>query len=142
MPAPAAPGQVPATCDSGFYDVMSERAWMESQREIEVAEKLILKPDSVLQYSCFTEQLSSVIENAKFGAPAEGLTNLVLQPRAAYYQGAFSGKMAGGLLSPSSTCGAMYAVWDFLKCRNFDKDDFRTFAEWAEQDPRTLPAIC
>ncbi|MCB1532625.1 MAG: hypothetical protein KDJ35_07135 [Alphaproteobacteria bacterium] len=44
------------SCDTQVYDVLSDRAWMEGQREMEVAEKLILKPDSVLEYSCFAQR--------------------------------------------------------------------------------------
>lgn len=45
------------TCDSEFWDVMGARATIEGQREIEMAERIILKPDSVLEYSCFNQDL-------------------------------------------------------------------------------------
>ena len=54
---PSAVSGVPKTCDSEFYDVMSNRAWLESSREMEVAQTLINKPDSVLEYTCFDEIL-------------------------------------------------------------------------------------
>lgn len=39
---------------------MNARIWLESQREMEVAETLILKPDSVLEYSCFDNMRTSL----------------------------------------------------------------------------------
>ena len=45
-----------SSCDVDVYKVLSDRAWMEGQREMEIAQKLILKPDSVLEYSCFSQR--------------------------------------------------------------------------------------
>jgi len=45
------------TCDSDFWDVMKARSTAEGQREIEMAERIILKLDSVLEYSCFDQDL-------------------------------------------------------------------------------------
>ena len=51
---------LPSTCDAGFYDVMKARSTLEAMREMEVAQTLILKPDSVLEYSCFDLQLTKL----------------------------------------------------------------------------------
>ncbi|MFK7838785.1 MAG: hypothetical protein AB8B83_00505 [Bdellovibrionales bacterium] len=51
---------VPATCDPGFADVIEARSYMEASREIEMAQTLILKPDSVLEYSCFNNRLAEL----------------------------------------------------------------------------------
>lgn len=51
---------LPASCDSAFMNVMEARATMEGEREIEMAETLILKPDSVLAYSCFSGELRNL----------------------------------------------------------------------------------
>lgn len=57
LSAPVCAEVVPGTsCDVEVYDVLSERAWLEGQREVEVAQQLILKPDSVLEYSCFQQR--------------------------------------------------------------------------------------
>ena len=45
-------------CDPDFYDVIEARSWLEGQREVETAERLILKPDSVLEYSCFDDYVT------------------------------------------------------------------------------------
>ena len=44
------------SCDVETWEVLKNRAWMEGEREVEMAEVLILKPDSVLEYSCFNQR--------------------------------------------------------------------------------------
>lgn len=46
------------TCDPAFYDVLSNRAWQEAQREITQTKNLIARPDSVLSLSCFNQFLN------------------------------------------------------------------------------------
>lgn len=55
-PSPREPG-IPDSCDQDFYNVMEARSLLEATREMEVAETLILRPDSVLEYSCFNVRL-------------------------------------------------------------------------------------
>ncbi len=52
---------LPAACDSNFNDVVKARATLAATREVEVAQSFILKPDSVLEYSCFHENTGRVI---------------------------------------------------------------------------------
>lgn len=40
-------------CDTLYYESLSARAWLEAQREISQNQNIILKPDSVFQYTCF-----------------------------------------------------------------------------------------
>lgn len=40
-------------CDPDYYKSLSARAWLEAQREITQNQNLILKPDSVFEYTCF-----------------------------------------------------------------------------------------
>ncbi|MGH1399392.1 MAG: hypothetical protein ACRBCT_09280, partial [Alphaproteobacteria bacterium] len=51
---------LPESCDSDFYDVMEARGTMEAVREMEIAQALILKPDSVMEYSCFSDTAGAV----------------------------------------------------------------------------------
>lgn len=46
------------TCDPDYFESLKSRAWLEAQREIVQNQNLIVKPDSVLEYSCFDRQLS------------------------------------------------------------------------------------
>ncbi len=50
---PYSPGGLPQSCDSEFMETLNSRAWLAGQRDVENAEALIRKQDSVLQYSCF-----------------------------------------------------------------------------------------
>lgn len=44
-------------CDPEYMDALEARAWLEMQRELLQNQNLIAKPDSVLEYSCFTNDL-------------------------------------------------------------------------------------
>ncbi|MCB1651004.1 MAG: hypothetical protein KDI46_03035 [Alphaproteobacteria bacterium] len=116
---------MPPSCDSDFYDVLSARAWTSAKREVETAETLIVKPDSVMEYTCFTGRI------AGYGT---GVANTHLANN-------FSHKTAGGL-GGAGACEDMADIWELLKCKNFDAIDFRTFTELEGADPRTFPAAC
>ncbi len=45
----------PQPCDTGFWNQMKSKAWMEAEREIMQNQNLIFKPDSVLEYTCFDQ---------------------------------------------------------------------------------------
>lgn len=47
-------------CDSDVQSVMNARARLEAMRQMEMAQALILKPDSVLEYSCFDDRVAEV----------------------------------------------------------------------------------
>ena len=53
---------VPAgdSCDPDFLDVMEARAWTQGKRDVETAQALLLKSDSVLDYSCFQQRVKEV----------------------------------------------------------------------------------
>jgi len=57
---PSAEAQLPASCDADFHEVLKARAELEARREMEVAQRLILRPDSVLEYSCFGKRVSQL----------------------------------------------------------------------------------
>ncbi len=187
-------------CDPEFYDVMAARSWLEGQREVEVAERLILKPDSVLEYSCFDDRVGELGAGANLmfsdnvSAPGPLFTNhptdvsrpdfmgppAVSQPdlpigdpgpnppgtppnllssqtdnslnlavRTPYfgYAGVNFGHVYGGgtyaaIPPPAASCNAMNAVWLFLKCQDFNINQFRTLTELSLVDPRDMPLPC
>ncbi len=51
-------------CDNLYYETLSSRAWLEAQREITQNQNLILKPDSVFEYTCFDLLLSELADHA------------------------------------------------------------------------------
>lgn len=62
-PAPAEPGGAqiaPQTCDSDVWNAMTERARMETEREIMQNQNLIYKADSILTYTCFDRMAAHV----------------------------------------------------------------------------------
>ncbi len=143
LPSPAFSQAVPATCDQDFLDVMEARAWMEGKREMEVAQRLILKPDSVLEYSCFNtraDQLQGANLFSKPGRP-HSLKILVTASLNNYLDN-FWHSYGGGTVSGGSGCGVMRYVWDKLKCVDFDQNMFISFSEIAGNDPRTVPEEC
>ncbi len=90
-------------CDTLYYESLSARAWMEAQREITQNQNIILKPDSVLEYTCFDLFLRELAEHARnmlsettaFGGPMSStsmdnaLQNLIGTSLQAYGQGNF-----------------------------------------------------
>ena len=51
------------SCDPNYYDSLASRAWLEAQREITQNQNLIFKPDSVLEYSCFAQNIRQIVNN-------------------------------------------------------------------------------
>lgn len=51
-------------CDDLYYETLSSRAWLEAQREITQNQNLILKPDSVFEYTCFDLLLNELADHA------------------------------------------------------------------------------
>ncbi|MEM9469635.1 MAG: hypothetical protein AAF988_05675 [Pseudomonadota bacterium] len=54
----------PQACDPDYWEVLSSRAWMEAEREIQQNQNLIFKPDSVFEYTCFDRLLAHTATNA------------------------------------------------------------------------------
>ncbi len=134
--APAAKKEEPLlegpACDKEFLKRMKARSWAEGEREVEVAELIILRPDSMLEYTCFENQADKDALNNKF----------VQASLKSYLQSNFDHKFAGGLYGSGGTCAKMSQIWQFLKCKNFDENWFLTFQELLSKDPRTLPTAC
>lgn len=49
-------------CDALYYETLSARAWLEAQREITQNQNIILKPDSVFQYTCFDRLVNELAD--------------------------------------------------------------------------------
>jgi hypothetical protein len=146
--AGAPPAIASTPCDSTYYQTLSARAWLEAQREITQNQNLILKPDSVLEYTCFDMFLAELADHAdemfsetsQFGAPLSttsmdnALENLVgtslrnfVSANFGYYD-MLGGHSAGvginhTIPSPIAggtyTCDMMNQVWLAAKCINF-----------------------
>lgn len=136
-------------CDELYYESLSARAWLEAQREITQNQNLILKPDSVFEYTCFDLMVheladhaqSMLSETSSYGsslgttAMDNALDNLVLTALENYVSNNYGTyNLLGGHPaafnedhnvstvsgSPQSyTCNRMATVWNAAKCMNF-----------------------
>lgn len=143
LPLPAM-ADVGPTCDANFWDVLRVKSEMEGRRELEIGQSLLLKSDSVLEYSCFRTNLGRVAGNPVFHSdlPA-ALNGLVGDSAASYLNSNFGHTLGGGSDAPDGgTCETMKAVWQFLKCRNISMNNFINFASLPGTDLRTLPEAC
>ena len=93
---------LPKTCDASMHDLMRSRAWMEAQREVEVSETLILKPDSILDYSCFSDLANS----------AKGIT---------LFQEDIAGHVDSVLSAMNVSCKTMADITETMRCTDADK---------------------
>lgn len=59
------------TCDPEFWDVLTNRAWMEAQREITQNQNIIARPDSVLSMTCFDSVLDHIAAYSDDHFPSE-----------------------------------------------------------------------
>lgn len=126
-------GLVPnSACDQDFLNLMNRKAEMSGQRDLEQAAAIILKSDSILQYSCFSDHIDDL--------GIDGGT--VKDPMNKYLQQNFNYNAASGQSSVSKNCGMMAQVWQFSKCKNVYMATFPTFAELTSTDIRNLPAAC
>ena len=62
--AAGAPVIADSPCDEKYYESMAARAWLEAQREITQNQNIILKPDSVFEYTCFDRLLWELADHA------------------------------------------------------------------------------
>lgn len=161
-----------ATCDENFLNSMESRAWMEAQREIEQNQNLIVKADSVMEYTCFDQFLGHWAQHyASFfmggaaggnvkGDISKALTSLVQEGLEKYIKSNFDHDYLGGrdgtarstpakVSSVSYSCSEMNKVWEEAKCYNFQpasesQDGFKMFEELvsANSDPRKYPKGC
>lgn len=157
---------VPPTCDAGVHDMMKVQARLEGQKELEMAERLILKPDSTLEYSCFTQVAESWGANAGTfsnggggfppGAPPNlrtAIDSLVINPLSPYLEnfghlflggtfenegGAFSDQLAG----TDGQCNTHHWIWFLAKCANSNPVHFFELSALVENDWRVYPQSC
>lgn len=139
---------VPPTCDAEYWDVLKDRSWLEGKRQFEFAQKLVLKQDSTLQYVCFRQRLIELNSpgahwSNRKGNMARALGVLIVPALNNYLGRNFNHTMGGGTSGIiGGPCSTMAQIWQFLKCKNFDKADFRTLNQLVPSDPRTTYRPC
>ncbi len=140
-------------CDEQYYESLAARAWLEAQREITQNQNIILKPDSVFEYTCFDRLVDELANHASqmlsetsaYGNPLgsnsmdHALQNLVgtslisyVSANYGYYPGLLGGHTAalGIKHTPAAinggtvySCDIMERVWKAAKCINFITND-------------------
>lgn len=138
---------------------------------MEAAQRIIIKPDSVLEYSCFNEALIHAGTNAgrfsDYGLatgvrPPEfdgtqpptrvypnsldnALSATVLSSLVGFLE-SFSHIYGGGTFAmapnPLAGCNPMNVVWHASKCLNFDPSWWVRFEDLADRDIRAFPVPC
>jgi hypothetical protein len=163
---------IPETCDDDYFDVLRAKSYVEGKREMEKAQRIILKPDSVLEYSCFDRDLELAgVQAARFSAfgmrtargnppefdgtppPTRVMPNstsnslsLVVRDSLLGFMSSFSHIYAGGtfplLPNPVDGCNPMNIVWQASKCQNFDPRWWVRLEDLASNDIRFFPIPC
>lgn len=144
-------GQVNAdpACDATFMDAMKQKAWMEAQREIMIAQSIIAKPDSVFALGCFDsfyqKYTSSVtfFNNAASAGPILTQINTYLGDSFSHaFGGGHDPSVAPGTNAYNSPCTTMLNLWNDARCSNLDIAKIRTLTETSTYDRETFPATC
>jgi hypothetical protein len=113
--------QVGPGCDPAFMKAMQDKAWMEAQREIMIAQTTIAKPDSVFSLGCY--QNFSNAFTASFTNNGGGYTNLISGSIGSYLGASFNHNFGGAhhtLARSESNCGAMLSLWNSARGANLD----------------------
>lgn len=144
----------PSACDPEYMDAIEARAWLEAQREITMNANLILKPDSVLVYSClgdwvnkfitqingtvqFTPNLGAAAANSSGQSAIEFLSTNFRQNLLADKTDTLPAAFAGG-----DMCDDMTKAWRAAQCANFQQfsnEQFMTFDDLKSGNIRNLP---
>ena len=160
--------QVPPTCDQDYYDLLGAKGYLEGKREMEAAQRIILKADSVLEYSCFhndvtwlgqyggifsENRLSSAVTPPEFDGTPEpisathldnALSTVVYDSLVGFLQ-SFRHVYGGGsypFTPPSGDCNPMNVVWHIAKCESFDPSTWIRMQDLAASDIRFYPEPC
>ncbi len=138
-----------APCDPQYMDALESRAYLEAQREISMNQNLIVKPDSVLEYTCFDRIMGTMArapsdrgnfsESNRWGEipnhDAQSLDRafdaVVTSALRAYINTNYQHNFLGGRSTENYTpqnvvgnagaynCDRMLAVWNAARCMNF-----------------------
>lgn len=151
-----------SACDNNFRKSIHARATLEALREVAQAQSAIIKPDSVLEYTCFDRflQVTAGAADSSFSDNRDQsdalnsnsldkkLEETSLKSLNKFLDGNFSHSFYGGGVDsdhvPASSvsgntnyhCDRMNEVWTLAKCSNFQQEarnEFFTFAELSSQ---------
>lgn len=110
-------------CDPKFMDKMKEKAWMEAQREIMIAQTTIAKPDSVFSLGCFghfTSGFSIGFGNGN-NYNYSGLVNSYVSSAFNHTYGGGHYGGAGSNSGSNTNCTAMQSLWNAARKADLDQ---------------------
>lgn len=140
-------------CDVALFDQMAERARWQGQRETVAVENLVYKPDSVMEYTCFTRFVDHIPPNIRYASAGffedangddipdyivtydfstDPMNDLSINPAQNWMWSNFGHTYLGGRASPGTAtvaggtnylCNAMDAVWELAKCQQFAPEE-------------------
>lgn len=110
-------------CDPAFMDAMKQKAWMEAQREIMIAQTTIAKPDSVFSLGCFghfTSGFSIGFGNGN-NYNYSGLVNSYVSSAFNHTYGGGHYGGAGSNSGSNTNCTAMQNLWNAARKADLDQ---------------------
>ena len=143
-----------AACDADFMNQIYARAFIESDREVAVAQQYVSRPDSVLELSCFDATSKEALEayNPYFsansdtpGAVAAGQSFTdVIKPAVRgyidsfYSDDLFTFESGAAFAYEASPCDFLMSVQFLSRCANVDTvgEGFYSFDTLTSVDPR------
>lgn len=152
-------------CDADFMNQIYARSFLETEREMMLAETAIRKPDSVLELTCYDQMayLAALKSNPIFAhepgannppshSETEYMEQLTAQDFETYisenFDHSFLARPSGGIDYTTGNyaqdpldCDSMAAIANLARCLDFDMDghEFYTFDRLVNLDPRLLP---
>lgn len=122
-------------CDPKFMERMKERAWMEAQREIMIAQSVIAKPDSVFALGCFGEWWD-VFQDEDVLAYGKGPSGAIKGFVTGFLGASFNHNFGGGHTSiddqpKADNCGVIAQIWQHAKCANLSTGQMLTLSDLA-----------
>ena len=80
MASGSPPPAITNACNDQFYSMMGNNAFMNAEREITASEVVIRKPDSVLEYSCFDQDVAMIAEDIADDYQSGGYEKILENP--------------------------------------------------------------
>ncbi len=144
-------GQVNAdpACDATFMTAMKQKAWMEAQREIMIAQSIIAKPDSVFALGCFGAFHQTFWGSITFQNKQTYATTTLQSDITNYLNASFNHPYGGGhdpavgaTNTLSNNCAIMLNLWNDARCSNLDIAKIKTLTETSTYNRDAFPAAC
>jgi hypothetical protein len=128
-------------------NAMKQKAWMEAQREIMIAESTIAKPDSVFSLGCFGAFWNSYSGSIQFSI---GNRWNAASQISSYVSAAFAHSLGGGHFSGSNSgtntaCDQMLTLWNAARCSNASNNAYTnifTLDEMSGYNRGSFPTAC